>query len=89
MALLEDGLPPDIIMLCCEWEMLLAEGLDSRDRLLSPEMDKCVSCTLVEGVVYGWDKALNTFDPRVTCVNITCACAENWKGFFEVDDIVY
>ncbi|KAL1582285.1 hypothetical protein WHR41_09163 [Cladosporium halotolerans] len=58
-ALLKNGLPDDIIMLCCEWDMLLAEGLDFRDRLLSPEIDKRVSYTLIEGVPHGWDKAPN------------------------------
>lgn len=62
-ALLKEGLPDDIIMLCCEWDMLLAEGLDFRDRLLSPEIDKRVSYTLIEGVPHGWDKAPNPLNP--------------------------
>lgn len=62
-ALLKEGLPHDIIMLCCEWDMLLAEGLDFRDRLLSPEIDKRLSYILVEGVPHGWDKAPNPFHP--------------------------
>jgi acetyl esterase/lipase len=61
-ALLKEGLPDDIIIYCCEWDMLLAEGLDFRDRLLSPEINKRVFYTLVEGVPHGWDKAPNPFD---------------------------
>lgn len=33
--------------------MLLAEGLDFRDRLLSPKIDKRVSYTVIEGVLRG------------------------------------
>lgn len=61
-ALLKEGLPDDIIIYCCEWDMLLAEGLDFRNRLLSPEVDKRVFYTLVEGVPHGWDKSPNPFD---------------------------
>ncbi|KAI7695118.1 alpha/beta-hydrolase, partial [Hortaea werneckii] len=61
-ALLKMGLPNDIIMLCCEWDMLLAEGLDFRDRLVSSEIDKRVSYTLIEGVPHGWDKTPNPFN---------------------------
>ena len=75
-------------MLCCEWDMLLAEGLDFRDRLLSPESDKRLSYILVEGVPHGWDKAPNPFDPARDVREYICARAENWKGVFEVDDVV-
>ncbi|KAF2281560.1 uncharacterized protein EI97DRAFT_33315 [Westerdykella ornata] len=51
-------LPDDIVMMCCEWDMLLAEGERFRDRLRG-EVGKNVRFHCVPGVPHGWDKAPN------------------------------
>lgn len=53
-----DALPNDIVMMCCEWDMLLAEGERFRDRLVK-ELGKNVHYHCVPGVPHGWDKAPN------------------------------
>jgi acetyl esterase/lipase len=53
-----DALPNDIVLLCCEWDMLLAEGERFRDRLVK-ELGKNVHYHCVPGVPHGWDKAPN------------------------------
>ena len=62
-ALLKNGLPNEIILSCCEWDMLLDEGQAFRDRLMSPEIGKNVSYKLIKGVPHGWDKAPNPLKP--------------------------
>lgn len=62
-ALLKNGLPHEIILHTCEWDMLLDEGQAFRDRLQSPEIDKKVHYTMIEGVPHGWDKAPNPWKP--------------------------
>jgi acetyl esterase/lipase len=53
-----DVLPNDIVMMCCEWDMLLAEAERFRDRLVK-ELGKNVHYHCVPGVPHGWDKAPN------------------------------
>ncbi|KAI9683708.1 MAG: hypothetical protein M1820_010913 [Bogoriella megaspora] len=57
-----NGLPEDIIMYTCEWDMLLAEGERFRDRLIN-EVKKRVIYHMVPGVPHGWDKAPNPIKP--------------------------
>lgn len=52
------GLPQEIMMFCCEWDMLLQEGERFRDRLQT-EIGKTVHYHEVPGVPHGWDKAPN------------------------------
>ena len=48
----------------CEWDMLLSEGQEFKDRLLTPELGpKNVWYKMVEGVPHGWDKAPNPWKP--------------------------
>ncbi|KAF2144985.1 uncharacterized protein K452DRAFT_221690 [Aplosporella prunicola CBS 121167] len=56
------GLPDDIILFTCEWDMLLAEGERLRDRLQN-ELGKRVVYECVPGVPHGWDKAPNPIKP--------------------------
>ncbi|KAF1987196.1 hypothetical protein K402DRAFT_412200 [Aulographum hederae CBS 113979] len=56
------GLPDDIILFCCEWDMLLAEGERFRDRLVN-QLKKNVIYQMVLGVPHGWDKAPNPIKP--------------------------
>ena len=52
--MLLDGLPDDIQIFLCEWDMLLREGEVFAQRLLA--LGKNVTETLIPGVVHGWDK---------------------------------
>ncbi|KAF2006910.1 alpha/beta-hydrolase [Amniculicola lignicola CBS 123094] len=52
------ALPDDIVLFCCEWDMLLAEGERLRDRLTN-DLGKRVAYHKVLGVPHGWDKAPN------------------------------
>lgn len=52
------ALPDDIVLFCCEWDMLLAEGERFRDRL-QKDLGKRVHYHCVPGVPHGWDKAPN------------------------------
>jgi putative ergosteryl-3beta-O-L-aspartate hydrolase len=62
-ALLKNGLPDEIIMHTCEWDMLLAEGAEFKDRLISDEIGKNVFYKMIENVPHGWDKAPNPWKP--------------------------
>ncbi|CAK3821984.1 AB hydrolase superfamily [Lecanosticta acicola] len=61
--LLRDGLPEEIIMHTCEWDMLLDEGEVFYKRLTSDEIGKKVNYTMIPGVPHGWDKAPNPWKP--------------------------
>lgn len=62
-SLLKAALPQEIIMHTCEWDMLLDEGAQFKDRLISDEIGKNVFYRMVEGVPHGWDKAPNPWKP--------------------------
>lgn len=48
------GLPDEIVLFTCEWDMLLKEGEHFRDRLT--ELGKNVDYHCVPGVPHAWDK---------------------------------
>lgn len=52
-----EGLPDNIILYTCEWDMLLAEAQRLKSRLEA--MGKQVKYKMVRGVPHGWDKAPN------------------------------
>lgn len=62
-AFLREGLPNEIIMHSCEWDMLLDETEKFRERLTSKPINKKVWYRMVEGVPHGWDKAPNPLKP--------------------------
>lgn len=57
--MIRDGLPQRIQMWLCEWDMLLHEGEQFRDRLQS--LGKDVESEVIPGVPHGWDKSPNPF----------------------------
>ncbi|OMP81797.1 Arylacetamide deacetylase-like 2 [Diplodia seriata] len=76
------GLPEDIIMFTCEWDMLLAEGERLRDRLV--KLGKNVVYTMVPGVPHGWDKAPNPLRPTPGVQeHYLSACKELRRVFHE------
>lgn len=52
-----EGLPENIILYTCEWDMLLAEANSLKARLEA--MGKYVKYKMVKNVPHGWDKAPN------------------------------
>ncbi|KAF2396195.1 hypothetical protein EJ06DRAFT_534330 [Trichodelitschia bisporula] len=57
------GLPQEIIIIACEWDMLVAEAERFSQRL-QQDLGKSVRFRVVPGVPHGWDKAPNPL--RVT-----------------------
>jgi putative ergosteryl-3beta-O-L-aspartate hydrolase len=53
------SLPEDIILYTCEWDMLLDEAEQFRDRLTRDFPEKRVSYRTIPGVTHGFDKAPN------------------------------
>lgn len=53
--MLQEGLPDDIGLYLCEWDMLLREGEVFAERLRGVGK-KRVRMKMVDGVVHGWDK---------------------------------
>ena len=47
---------PDVHLCVCEWDMLLQEAIDFKDRLSTLRRDKEVGFSLVKGVWHGFDK---------------------------------
>ncbi|KAJ9662576.1 hypothetical protein H2201_006064 [Coniosporium apollinis] len=77
------GLPDDIILFTCEWDMLLAEGERLRDRLRD-ECGKNVVYQMVPGVPHAWDKAPNPLKPTPGVQQYYLrACAELRRVFKE------
>jgi len=70
------GLPEEIIIFACEWDMLLDESEKFRDRLID-ELGKTVHYHVIEGVAHGFDKAPNPIRlPPNIAENYTIACKE-------------
>jgi acetyl esterase/lipase len=70
------GLPEELVIMACEWDMLLDETERFVERLRD-EVGKTVYFNVVEGVPHGFDKAPNPFrqPPQVAAVYAT-ACEE-------------
>lgn len=78
-------LPDDIVMFCCEWDMLLAEGERFRDRL-GNELGKRVSYHCVPGVPHAWDKAPNPLRESPGARTQYMAACKELKRMFDLDD---
>jgi acetyl esterase/lipase len=84
-----DALPNDIVMMCCEWDMLLAEGERFRDRLVK-ELGKNVHYHCVPGVPHGWDKAPNPLRESPGAreqYGIACRELKRMFGMMEEEDV--
>ena len=80
------ALPDDIVMFCCEWDMLLAEGERFRDRLKN-DIGKSVAYHMVPGVPHGWDKAPNPLRESPGARTQYMAACKELKRMFELDDV--
>jgi acetyl esterase/lipase len=82
-----DALPNDIVMMCCEWDMLLAEGERFRDRLVN-ELGKNVHYHCVPGVPHGWDKAPNPLRESPGARDQYMVACRELKRMFDIYDEV-
>lgn len=57
--MIRDGLPQEMQMWLCEWDMLLAEGQHMADRF--ERLGKNVDSKLIPRVPHAWDKSVNPF----------------------------
>lgn len=79
--MLAAGLPHDIFLYTCEWDMLLQEGQRFVRRL--EDMGKKVRAMMVEKVPHAWDKSPNPFrDQGKINVFYKAACGE-MKAIFD------
>ncbi|EXJ88341.1 hypothetical protein A1O1_05271 [Capronia coronata CBS 617.96] len=78
--MLRDGLPEDIQMWLCEWDMLLREGQVFADRL--DRLGKRIDSKLIPRVPHAWDKSPNPFrDQRAIDMLYTKAAVNLNKVF--------
>lgn len=79
------ALPDDIVLFCCEWDMLLAEGERFRDRLQN-DLGKRVHYHCVPGVPHGWDKAPNPLRESASARQQYMVACRELKRMFEIED---
>lgn len=82
-ALLMAGLPEDMIMYTCEWDMLLVEGEDFAGRLAAEPINKRVQYRMIDEVPHGWDKGPSPFSPPGGTDEVYAECCERLRGVFE------
>lgn len=80
-----NALPDDIVMFCCEWDMLLCEGERFRDRLKT-DLGKRVHYHCVPGVPHGWDKAPNPLRESPGARDQYMVACKELKRMFDIDD---
>ena len=78
-------LPDDIVLFCCEWDMLLAEGERFRD-ILSKDLGKRVHYHCVPGVPHGWDKAPNPLRESPGARQQYLVACKELKRMFDIED---
>ncbi|KAF2865978.1 Alpha/Beta hydrolase protein, partial [Massariosphaeria phaeospora] len=78
------ALPDDIVLICCEWDMLLAEGKRFRDRL-AKDLGKRVQYHCVPGVPHGWDKAPNPLRETPGAQEQYAVACNELKRMFDLD----
>ena len=75
-----EGLPHDIEMFICEWDMLYPEGKQSSERLKS--LGKNVRCTVIPKAIHAWDRSPNPFrDQGAIDLFYKDACTEIKRHF--------
>lgn len=80
-----EALPDDIVLFCCEWDMLLAEGERFRD-ILSKDLGKRVHYHCVPGVPHGWDKAPNPLRESPGARQQYLVACKELKRMFDIED---
>lgn len=79
-----DGLPQDIQMWLCEWDMLLREGQVFAERL--EKLGKRIDSKLIPRVPHGWDKSPNPFRDQAAINMLYTKSAINLNRVFQDKD---
>ncbi|EOA82991.1 hypothetical protein ACJQWK_04740 [Exserohilum turcicum] len=79
------ALPDDIVLFCCEWDMLLAEGERFRDRL-QKDLGKRVHYHCVPGVPHAWDKAPNPLRESPGARQQYMVACKELKRMFDIEE---
>lgn len=80
-----EALPDDIVLFCCEWDMLLAEGERFRDTLRN-DLGKRVHYHCVPGVPHAWDKAPNPLRESPGARQQYMVACKELKRMFDIED---
>lgn len=80
-----EALPDDIVMFCCEWDMLLQEGEKFRDRL-QKDLGKRVHYHCVPNVPHGWDKSPNPLKESPGARQQYMVACKELKRMFDIED---
>ncbi|KAI5925373.1 Alpha/Beta hydrolase protein [Camillea tinctor] len=83
---LVESIPPTVLFVTCEWDMLLQEGEDLARRLEQSPISKTVFYTMVNGVSHGWDKAPNPMKPPAKSSRLYAECCRRLRKVFEGED---
>lgn len=84
--MIQNGLPRDIQMWLCEWDMLLSEGQLFAERL--DQLGKRIDSKMIPQVPHAWDKSPNPFrDQRAIDVLYTKAAMNLHRVFSDRDGI--
>lgn len=79
------ALPDDIVLFCCEWDMLLHEGERFRDKL-AVDLGKRVHYHCVPGVPHGWDKAPNPLRESPGAREQYMVACKELKRMFDIEE---
>ncbi|RMZ85126.1 hypothetical protein DV738_g16, partial [Chaetothyriales sp. CBS 135597] len=82
--MLANGLPQDLQIWLCEWDMLLREGQDFASRL--ERLGKNVDAIVVPRVPHGWDKSPNPFRDQPAIDILYDKAARGLAQVFSQDD---
>ncbi|KIV90251.1 hypothetical protein PV10_07575 [Exophiala mesophila] len=79
--MLRDGLPKEMQVWLCEWDMLLSEGLDFTDRL--ENLGKNIDSKMIPMVPHAWDKSPNPFRDQKAIDMLYTKSAMNLNKVFQ------
>lgn len=79
---LATGVPPNVRLYTCEFDMLRREGEEFAHRLASSPIGKNVTHVMIPGVEHGWDKSPNPLRPAERSEQLYGECAEWLKDVF-------
>jgi len=82
--MIRDGLPQEMQMWLCEWDMLLAEGLHLADRF--ERLGKNIDSKMIPRVPHAWDKSVNPFRDQKAIDMLYTKSAINLNKVFQDKD---
>jgi len=82
--MIRDGLPQEMQMWLCEWDMLLAEGQHLSDRF--ERLGKNIDTKMIPRVPHAWDKSVNPFRDQKAIDMLYTKSAINLNKVFQDKD---